>query len=225
MLRLLGLSLAQLSDRAVLRVLAKSLGLTLLAFVALWLLLGYGAYAIGASFQLSDGLSVAVGVAATAAALLAAWLLFRVVAILILQLFGDEIVATVEARHYPEAARRARHVSFARSLRMGLRSAGRALLFNLLALPLYVVLIVTGVGSVALFVGVNALLLGRDLGEMVAVRHLSDAELKSWLAATKGRRAFLGLIVTILFTVPVANLLAPILGAAMATHLFHRERA
>ena len=63
-----------------------------------------------------------------------------------------------------------RHPSLALSLRMGLASALRALVFNLLALPLYLVLLVTGVGTVALFALVNALLLGRDLGEMVAVR-------------------------------------------------------
>ena len=106
---------------------------------------------------------------------------------------------------------------------MGLRSAGRALFFNLLAAPLYLLLLVTGVGTVALFAGVNALLLGRDLGEMVAVRHLAD--IKPWLARTRIQRAFLGLAVTILFMIPFANLLAPILGAAMATHLFHREPA
>ena len=36
-------------------------------------------------------------------------------------------------------------------------------------------------------------------------------------------RALLGAASTALFLVPVVNLLAPVLGAAMATHLFHRR--
>ena len=35
----------------------------------------------------------------------------------------------------------------------------------------------------------------------------------------------MGVIVTGIFLLPVVNLLAPVLGAAMATHLFHRRTA
>jgi uncharacterized protein involved in cysteine biosynthesis len=47
----------------------------------------------------------------------------------------------------------------------------------------------------------------------------------SWLRATRGERAILGLLATALFMVPFANFLAPVIGAAMATHLFHRKEA
>lgn len=81
----------------------------------------------------------------------------------------------------------------------------------------------TGIGPFILFFAVNALALGRDLGEMVAVRHLEGEALAQWLAATRLRRALLGLLATLFFMIPFANLLAPVLGAAMATHLFHAE--
>jgi uncharacterized protein involved in cysteine biosynthesis len=59
---------------------------------------------------------------------------------------------------------------------------------------------------------------------MVAIRHLRGEALSKWLSATRGQNALLGLAATALFMIPFANLLAPVLGAAMATHLFHRRR-
>ena len=111
------------------------------------------------------------------------------------------------------------------SLRLGLGALARLLLFNLIALPGYVVLAVTGIGAVALFALVNALLLGRELGDMVAVRHLDTAARMNWLRQTRGQRSLLGLLVTGLFLLPLLNLLAPVIGAAMATHIFHGNRA
>lgn len=224
MIRALTLSIGQLLDPPVLRVLAKSLALTLLLFVGLGVLLylGLGALAGWSGIAALQG-SVVVA-AAVLIALLLGVLLFRIVAIAVIGLFGDEIVGAVEQRHYPQAARAARPVGFARSLAMGSRSAIRALLFNLAALPLYALLLVTGVGTVLLFFAVNAALLGRDLGEMVAARHLDRGALAAWLAATRVERALVGLVVAGLFVIPVANLFAPILGAAMATHRFHGRR-
>jgi uncharacterized protein involved in cysteine biosynthesis len=217
-------ALGQLGDPAILRVLAKSLALTLVLFAAAaafvgWLLTGTNPCGLG---PLDGSCELGAG-AGTAAALLLGlvglWFLFPAIAIAVIGIFSDEIVEAVEARHYPHAAGRA--VPFGRSLSMSLASAGRILLWNLLALPFYVILLVTGVGPFLLFSAVNALALGRDLGEMVAARHHEGEALKRWLAATRGRRAALGLGAAWLFLVPFANLLAPVLGAIAATHLFH----
>jgi CysZ protein len=217
MVRALLLSAGDLLDRVVLVVLAKSLALTLLVFAAVggalwWLARGWTGDALA-------------GVIAVVAAVGAGWLLFRAVAVAVVGLFGDEIVEAVERRHYPAALATARPVPFARSLALGLRSAARVIAANLLLLPAYLVLLATGVGTAALFFAVNAWLLGRDLGDMVAARHLPAAELAAWRRRTAGRRFLMGLAGTGLFVVPGLNLLAPVLGAAMATHLFHRSRA
>ena len=137
---------------------------------------------------------------------------------------ADGVVAAVEARHYPAALSSARAVPLHRSMRMGLGSAARFLLVNLVMTPVYLALLVTGVGTAAAFFVVNARLLGRDLTDMVASRHLPGAAMRDWRTANTGGRFLLGLAGTGLFVVPVVNLLAPVLGAAMATHLFHRTR-
>lgn len=222
MFRAFVLALAQLGDRPVLAVVAKSLALTLALFALLGVGIWWAADALLAAWTWHGALASA---AALAVSVLALWLLFRAVAIAVVGLFADTIVAAVEAKHYPAALARARAVPFARSLAMGLRSAGRFVAVNLLLLPLYLVLLATGIGTAAAFLAVNAWLLGRDLGDMVAARHLSPEAMRAWRSATQAKRFLLGLAATGLFLVPFLNILAPVIGAAMATHLFHRSRS
>ena len=216
-----------LADPAVRRVLAKSLAVTILIFAALaallgWLLTGTNPCALGP-------LAYECRIEADAGALvslllgfLGLWFLFPAVAIGVIGIFADEVVEAVEASHYPHAAGRA--VPFRRSLGLSLGSVARLLLWNLLAAPFYLILMITGFGPFLLFSLVNALVLGRDLGEMVAARHYQGEPMKRWLAATRRPCATLGLGAAWLFLIPFANLLAPLLGAAAATHMFHRGK-
>ena len=86
----------------------------------------------------------------------------------------------------PEAAAQARPFNTLSGIALGLRSASRVLIYNLIALPLYVVLLVTGVGTLILFVVVNGIAFGRDLGEMIASRHGDRPSRHAWLGMTRG---------------------------------------
>lgn len=218
------LSVAQLGDRRIVAVLAKSLAATLVLLATLgaasWFAARWAARAwLGAN---GEGGTLA-GVAAVAGGLALGWLIWRAIAVAVIGLFADEVVAAVEAKHYPAALASARPVPFARGLAMGLGSAARAIGINLILAPLYIILLVTGVGTAIAFFLVNALLLGRDLGDMVAARHVGAQALPAFRAQTRIARFALGAGGTALFLIPVANILAPVLGAAMATHLFHRR--
>ncbi|MCW4461463.1 EI24 domain-containing protein [Sphingomonas sp. BT-65] len=218
------LSIRQLGDKRILAVFVKSMLLTLAIFVALGAALWFGVEALIAHyFDASDSIASLIAAAALLLGALGAWLLFRAIAVAVISVFADEVVHAVEAKHYPAKFAAARDLSFARSLGMGLRSAVRALLVNLVLAPLYILLLVTGVGTALAFFLVNSWLLGRDLGDMVAVRHLPAADLARWRSATRLSRFILGAAGTALFFVPFVNLAAPVLGAAMATHLFHRR--
>jgi uncharacterized protein involved in cysteine biosynthesis len=127
----------------------------------------------------------------------------------------------VEARHYPQASASARKIGWHEELRIGLRSAGRAILFNLIALPFALVLVVTGIGAAVVFWAVNAVLIGRELTDMVWLRHRPSPDAPQ--PVSRLERLALGGIVTALLAVPFANLLAPFIGAAAATHLVHRK--
>ena len=222
------LSLGQLLDSRVAMVFLKSLLVTLLMLAAIsagiWIgmhsLLTWIAARLGGLSWAGD----AADISTIVLILLAHLFLFRAVAIAVIGVFADEVVAAVEAKHYPGAHADARDVPFARSVAMGLGSGLRFLLINLLFSPLYIILLITGVGTAAAFFIVNSWLLGRDLGDMVAARHMRQGELPKWRQGTSFRRFVLGMFGTGLMLVPVIAFVAPVIGAAMATHAFHRGR-
>jgi len=209
----------QLTDGAVLKVLAKSVALTVLVFIALGIGLYFGLLWAFARAGLSDG-----GLAsATAAVLLAGfafWFLFRLVAVAALQFFADEIVAAVEAKHYAHRANQAKTLPFARDLANSVRGIGRTFGVNLLALPVAGLLLVTGIGPALVFLLANAWLLGRELTDMAWLRHCGEAPAQNPVA--RHERLLLGGVVAGIMLVPGVNLLGPIVGAAAGTHLTHR---
>ena len=197
---------------AALRLLFKTLVLTLFLFVGLGAALWAGFHAARLHFGWGGG-----GFAEAGATVLlmigAGWLLFRAVAMAVMGLFADDIIEAVERDDYPQAALAARPVGWARSLRFALASLGRTLGWNLIALPAYIALLVTGVGSVGLFVALNAYLLGRDMADMVEPRHPALSPM------SRGSRWLMGLVSALMFLIPLVNLLAPIFSAAMAVHM------
>lgn len=225
MLRALFLSIRQLDDGRIVRVFAKSFALTLLIFAAIGGAFVWGTRSLVAGWLHQDGgMADLAGAAAVLLVGLAMWLLFRLVALLVLGIFADEVVEAVEARYYPEAAGTVRPVPLRQSIAMGLGAAFRALIVNILLIPFYLGLLLTGIGTAALFFVVNSWLLGRDLGDMVSARHLDMAGMKRWRAVSRIGRLMLGAIGTGLLVIPVINLVAPVIGAAMATHLYHQSR-
>ncbi|WP_331458799.1 MULTISPECIES: EI24 domain-containing protein [unclassified Sphingopyxis] len=210
------LALRDLPSPRVIRILAQSLALTLLIFAAAGAAIFFGVRWALAHWRWLDGASLDMaGVLIALALVVGSWLLFRAVAIVVVGLFADAIVADVEGRHYAAAASRAVDVGWRQNIALALASLGRLIVGNLLALPLYIVLLVTGIGTPILALAVNALLLGRDLEAMVLARHPDRPRFD------RPTRWSLGLLSAASFLVPVANLLAPILSAAMAVHLLH----
>lgn len=202
---------------AVRRVLLLSVALTLLALMLVGLLMWLGSNWALTAMGAADIGMMAGAVAAAALTLLLGWLAFRTVAMAIVSLFADQIVAAVERAHYPASAATLRPVPIRHGAALALRSAGRAIGWNLLVLPLYAVLLFTGVGAPLLFLLLNAYLLGRDLADTVEPRHPAARPF------TASERWWTGLAAAALFLVPFVNLLAPAWSVAMATHRFHRR--
>ncbi|MEO1969099.1 MAG: EI24 domain-containing protein [Sphingomonadaceae bacterium] len=219
--RALALSLAQLGDPAIMRVLIKSLLVTLALFGALGAVLWFAAaHAIDAyAAGYGTGLGAVLGGVLT---ILAGWLLFRVVALAVLQFFADDIVRAVEVRYYPAAAKVA-SLPFVRELGASLRALMRTLIVNLAVTPIALALLVTGIGTALVYGVANTFLLGRELMDMVWVRHRRNEDDAPPIDGLT--RFALGGIVTAMLLVPMVNFLAPVLGAATATHLVHRKRS
>ena len=147
---------------------------------------------------------------------ISAFLLFRVVAIAITWIFADDIIDAVEDRYYPQKAAFGKRPSVGAGMHMAVRSIARVVGYNLLALPLYIVLLVTGIGTAIAFMLLNALLLGKDLEDMLIARHGASQG-----SIQKLPRLLLGFVGTVGMLIPFLNLLAPVLATAMAVHVVH----
>lgn len=210
------LALGDLSQPRVLRVLLQSLALTLLLLAAAGAAIFFAGRWALAHWRWLDGAQLDMaGILMVLAIFAGSWLLFRAVAIVVIGLFADGIVADVEGRHYPDAAARAVDVGWRQNITLALASLVRLIGGNLLALPVYILLLVTGIGTPIFALLVNAVLLGRDLEAMVLARHPDRPRLD------RPARWSLGLLSAASFVVPIANLLAPIVSAAMAVHMLH----
>ncbi|APG61699.1 hypothetical protein LPB140_01325 [Sphingorhabdus lutea] len=156
--------------------------------------------------------------------ILSLWFLFRAIAVAILWVFADHIIDAVEARYYPIRAATGRAPTFASGISLGLRSVGRMIIYNLLMIPIYIMLLFTAIGPAVAFLLVNGLLMGRDLEDMVAFRHQLDDKDMGW-RMPKMQRLALGVMGTAALAVPIVGFFAPIIAISAATHLLHRQQS
>lgn len=201
----------------------KSLGLTLLALVALWFgmkelfdmvalpwidafLPGFPAWAgwLGLIAAILFGIGLALAMA----------LLVAPVTALVAGLFLDDVAELIERADYP-ADPPGRAVPPLQALLLSLKFFGVVVLGNLVALAL---LLVPGVNFAAFFL-VNAYLLGREFFEFAAMRFRPEAEARQLRRDNAGTVFLAGLVIAGFLAVPFLNLLTPLFAAAMMVHL------
>lgn len=229
MLKALQLALTDLTDRQILIVLVKSIAVTLAIFALIGAGLWFAVdYFVSDWLGSSDGwIAATIAVAAVLVTVLTGWFLFRVISVTVLWFFADDVVDLVERKHYPAAAETGKMPGYKQSLILASHSLLRVIGYNAAALPFYVILLFTGIGAPIIFLIVNALLLGRDLEEMLGARHDRAADMQSAgnkHLISRGPRWLLGLIGTAGLMVPIVNFLVPVIATSMATHLLHRRK-
>lgn len=131
-------------------------------------------------------------------------------------LFLDQVVDAVEAKHYP-AAPAVSPLPLSETIVESLRFLGVLIVANLVALILYITPLAPFV-----FWGLNGFLLGREYATLVAQRRLGGSGARNFRASNRLQIWGLGILMAVPLTIPVINLLVPILGVAAFTHLFHR---
>ncbi|TWG91333.1 CysZ protein [Mesorhizobium sp. J18] len=201
----------------------KTLGLTLLALVALWfglkelfdafalpwidaLLPGFPAWAgwlslIAAIFA---GIGLALGLA----------LLVAPVTAIIAGLFLDDVAEIVERTDYP-ADPTGKAVPAIPALILSLKFFGIVILGNIVALLL---LLLPGINIAAFFL-VNGYLLGREFFEFAAMRFRSESDAKALRRRNAGSVFLAGLVIAGFLAIPLLNLLTPLFAASMMVHL------
>lgn len=231
MIQALFRAVGQLSDPKFRVLVWRALGIAVLVFLLLW---GVSWWALDwAGTALADDLSGEgfwndaiewlVSLGGVAAVVLASFLLFPAVMGLVLGEFVEPAADRVEARHYPELPQ-AQEQPFLEGIRDTLSLAGVTIFFNLLALPVYLILSIVPPFNVFVFYGLNGYLLGREYFEVVAVRRLTRTDAQALRARHRGRLTLAGVVIAIMLTIPVLNLLAPVVATAFMVHVFERLR-
>jgi len=133
-------------------------------------------------------------------------------------IFLERIADAVEDRHYPGLPT-AQGAPLGTTIRDSIGFLGLIVGVNLLALVAYLLFAPL---APLIFWGVNGVLLGREYAQMVALRRLPRAEANAFRRRNRLSIWALGVVMAVPLTVPVVNLLVPVIGAAAFTHLYHR---
>lgn len=137
---------------------------------------------------------------------------------IVISIFMEKIADIVEAKHYPQLGP-ARGIPLWTGLWSGILFLLALLAINLVMLPFYIVaLFIAGLGAV-LFYGVNGWLAGREYYEQVALRRRDPAEVRAWRKANAGTLWLTGIAIVFLGTIPILNLIVPVLGVAAMVHI------
>ena len=224
----------QLSDPEVRRVLVRSVLAALVVFTAVWVAAWFGLGWAGEALsdwvagQEPGGFWVEVvewvfGAAGVVGVLIASFFLFPGVMLVALTLMLDDIAQAVERRHYPELAP-AREQPIGEAVMAALAFAAVMLLLNLLALPFYLLLLFVPPLNLFVFYLLNGYLLGREYFELVAARRFDAAGVRRLRRKYRGRVMLAGVVIAFLLTVPIVNLVTPVVATGFMLHVFERLR-
>ncbi len=221
MWRAIGRTVGQIGEPVFLAVLIRSIGWSVLAFLALgaslvWLTVAQ----VGENPQ---GLGAALLVFAASAYLI--WLLFVPLVVTIAGLFTERIARAVEGAWYPSlppAAAAPLSAQLWDGVALGVRLAAA----QLLVLAVLWAMRLTFWGwlpglTTLLWLAVSGWAFGRGAFVSVAMRRMARAEALAAYHARRSAVVGIGVLAALAALVPVLNLAAPVLGIAAMVHLLH----
>ena len=217
-------ALSQIGDPRFRSVLARGIALTIALLIGAYLLVFWGV-----QWLLPDSFSVPLIGEITFVDELASWgslilmiglsvFLMIPVALAFTGLFLDDVADAVEARHYPNLPEAPR-VPLPETLRETLGFLVVLTAANAVALFAYLIF---APFAPAIFYGLNGYLLGREYFRMIAIRRLGRTGAKASFRANFSAIWLTGALMAVPLTIPIVNLLVPVIGVAAFTHLFHR---
>nr|WP_216859508.1 EI24 domain-containing protein [Sulfitobacter aestuariivivens] len=139
------------------------------------------------------------------------------VASAITSMFLDDVADAVEATHYPTLPPTTR-VPFWDAVRDTVNFLGVLVGANILALLLYIPF---APFAPIIFWALNGFLLGREYFTLAAIRRVGRKGAKQLRRRHFATIWAAGILMAVPLSVPLINLLVPILGAATFTHLYH----
>lgn len=207
----------QLGDKNVRKYILFSIFAALLTFIALWSVVGW----LLTETAVSDigWIEGSVDILGGIATLALTWFLFPATVSAVIGLFLDRVANAVEQTHYP-------HLQPTDGAPLGEQIALTAkflailIALNILLLPF----LFLGPIFPFVFYTVNGYLLGREYFEMVAARRMPGGAVTQLRKAHQGRLLVAGIGIAFLLTIPLVNLLMPVVATAAMVHLFEGWR-
>ncbi|MGB1389863.1 MAG: EI24 domain-containing protein [Paracoccaceae bacterium] len=139
------------------------------------------------------------------------------VASAITSMFLDEVAQAVEDRHYPNLPP-VPSVPFYDALKDTVNFLGVIIAANVVALVVYALF---PPAAVFIFWALNGFLLGREYFTLAAMRRIGRPAAKVLRRKHAGAIWLAGILMAMPLSIPLINLVIPILGAATFTHIFH----
>lgn len=217
-------ALGQAGDPRFRRVLLAGVALTLALLVALYAAgVGVIQWLVPDTADLPllgpvGGIDTALSVGSVVLMLFASVFLMVPVASAFTGLFLEQVADAVEDRHYP-ALPAPRPLGLAEGITGALRFFGLVLGANLVALLIWPF---AGPFVPLLFWSVNGYLLGREYFTLVAQRRMDRPAAAALWRANRARIWGAGVLMAAPLSLPLVNLVIPVLGVATFTHLVHR---
>jgi CysZ protein len=217
MLKALSQGIGQLNDKATRKYLWFSVGAAVITFFILWTFIAWllSETAIS-SIGWLEGIIDILGGLATA---VLTWVLFPATVSAVIGFFLDQVAECVENKHYPTLPK-ADGQPVGEAIVTTAKFFGMLIGLNILLLPF----LFFGPVYPVVFYAVNGYLIGREYFEMVAVRRVSIADATSLRKQHQGTIIMMGVAIAFLLTIPIVNLLMPVVATAAMVHLFHGWR-
>ena len=169
---------------------------------------------LGISFKWVSGLLFASGIGFVTI------LLFPGIVIIVVGFFLEDATKAVEAKHFPNLPK-GRAQPAQEIFKSTLRFACLVSLVNTIALPFYIVLFFIPPLNLILFYVINGYLTGREYFELVSNLRLDPNETARLRKRHRGRIQLAGVLLVFIMTIPIVNLIAPVIATAFMVHLFH----
>lgn len=187
----------------------------LITFVALWTVIGF--LLRETSISQIGWLESTIDVLGGLATLALTWFLFPATVSGVIGLFLDQIAGCVEKRHYPTLPD-AIGQSIGETVTTSAKFFGILVILNILMLPF----LFLGPLFPFVFYLVNGYLLGREYFELVASRRLPPAEVTKLRKAHQGSVLMVGIAIAFTLTIPLVNLLMPVVATSAMVHLYEK---
>ena len=227
MIAFFSLAIIQLFDKSLQKTLWIGVVGSAVIFLIIWLAVGHTLSQIelfspGRFFGIFDwGFVKIADIFGGAIIFIVTWFLFPSVVTLIITFFLENVIQAVEKKHYPNLQETRRQGITEISI-ITLKYTLLSIILNILVLPFYIGFFFLGPLNLLIFYALNGYLLGREYFELVAYRRLEPDKAGVLYRSFQVQVFIAGVISAFIMTIPIVNMVAPIILAATMVHLIQR---